>query len=46
LIRHPALPGSGETDVRPRYPKGLLPDFAGEPRDLPLSRVPPASFAI
>jgi Phytanoyl-CoA dioxygenase (PhyH) len=46
LIRHPALPGSGETDVRPRYPMGLLPDFAGEPHDLPLSRVPPASFAI
>jgi hypothetical protein len=46
LIRHPALPGSGEADVRPRYPMRLLPDFAGEPRDLPLSRMPPASFAI
>jgi hypothetical protein len=46
LIRHPALPGCGEADVRPRYPRCLLPDFAGEPRDLPLSRVPPPSFAI
>jgi hypothetical protein len=46
LIRHPALPGAGEAGGRPRYPRGLLPDFAGEPRDLPLSRVPPASFAI
>lgn len=25
---------------------GALPGFAGEPRDLPLGRVPPASFAI
>jgi hypothetical protein len=46
LIRHPALPGRGEADVRPRYPMDLLPAFAGEPRDLPLSRVPPAWFAI
>jgi hypothetical protein len=46
LIRHPALPGAGEARGRPRYPRGLLPDFAGEPRDLPLSRVPPALFAI
>lgn len=46
LIRHPALPGAGEADAQPRYHRGLLPDFAGEPCDLPLSRVPPASFAI
>lgn len=33
LIRHPALPRRDVDD-------GLLPDYDGEPRDLPLSRVP------
>jgi hypothetical protein len=48
-------PQADKFDTRPRprarpmpmrIPMRLLPDFAGEPRDLPLSRVPPPSFAI
>jgi ectoine hydroxylase-related dioxygenase (phytanoyl-CoA dioxygenase family) len=33
LIRHPALPPDGRDD--------LLPEYDGEPRDLPLNRVAP-----
>lgn len=36
LIRHPALPGDCLRD-------GLLPDYDGEPRDLPLNRVAPTA---
>jgi hypothetical protein len=44
LIRHSAQPTGAER------PSGrmasLLPAFAGDPRDLPLNRVPPAEFSI
>jgi hypothetical protein len=42
LIRHPALPQPGETPTTPLV--GLLPDYDGTPRDLPLSRSAPATF--
>jgi hypothetical protein len=46
LIRHPALPGPGEQAAGDPRLAEMLPEFDGEPRDLPLSRVAPPSFAM
>jgi len=45
LARGFALPGAGERGDARRCWSALLPDHAGSPRDLPLSRGAPAAFA-
>jgi hypothetical protein len=44
LIRHPALPTSAEQPAGGSWPLGLLPSYAGQPRDLRLNRVAPSEF--
>jgi hypothetical protein len=43
LIQSPGLPGPRDR-APSRAERGLLPAFRGKPRDLPLSRIPPAEF--
>ncbi len=46
LISHPALPTADERPGVPLWTSELIPQFSGEPRDLPVTRMAPHHFEI